>query len=122
MARLFFFLGSVFAGLAVVMGAWGAHSDMFDEVQMLWIDKGVRYQMFHGLALLCTSLLIGTHKKLPKLAVAAGCCFIGGIVLFCGSLFCMAVSSTDLGLVTPAGGILFLIGWSLLAVSAPGGK
>ncbi len=122
MARLFFFLGSVFAGLAVVMGAWGAHSDMFGEVQMLWIDKGVRYQMFHGLALLCTSLLIGSHKRLPWLAVVAGGCFIGGIVLFCGSLFYMAVSSTDLGLVTPAGGILFLLGWLCLALSAPGRK
>jgi uncharacterized membrane protein YgdD (TMEM256/DUF423 family) len=122
MARLFFFLGAVFAGLAVVMGAWGAHSDMFSEVQVVWMDKGVRYQMFHSLALLCTALLIGSHRNTPKLAVAAGGFFVGGIVLFCGSLFCMAVTSTDLGLVTPAGGILFLLGWLCLAFSAPGRK
>jgi uncharacterized membrane protein YgdD (TMEM256/DUF423 family) len=122
MARLFFFLGSVFAGLAVVMGAWGAHSEMFSEVQMLWIDKGVRYQMFHSIALICTALLIGSHRNMPKLAVAAGGCFVGGIVLFSGSLFWMAVSSTDLGLITPAGGILFLLGWLCLAFSAPGRK
>lgn len=120
MARLFFFLGSVFAGLAVVMGAWGAHSDVLGEVQMLWIDKGVRYQMFHSLAILCSALLIGSHKKIPVLAVAAAGCFVGGIVLFSGSLYCMAVSSTDLGLVTPVGGLLFLLGWLCLAFSAPG--
>ena len=120
MARLFFLLGAVFGGLAVAMGAWGAHSEMFNEVETLWIDKAVRYQMFHSLALLCTSLLIASHRRTPVLAVTAGGCFLGGIVLFCGSLYCMAVSSTDLGLITPAGGILFMVGWGFLAFSAPG--
>ena len=122
MARLFFFLGSVFAGLAVVMGSWGAHSTALGEVQTLWIDKGVRYQMFHALALLCTALLIGSHKKTPKMAMAAGLCFISGIVLFSGSLYWMALSSVDAGFIPPAGGILFLLGWALLAFSAPGKK
>ncbi len=122
MARFFFLLGAVFAGLAVAMGAWGAHSEMFNEVQTLWIDKAVRYQMFHSLALLCTALLIASHRRTPLLAVIAGGCFLGGILLFCGSLYWMAVSSIDLGLITPAGGILFMVGWLFLALSAPGKK
>lgn len=122
MARLYFFLGSLFAGLAVVMGAWGAHSSYFGEAQTLWIDKGVRYQMFHALALLCTALLIGSSRKTPKLAVAGGMCFIGGIVLFSGSLYSMALTTIDFGLVTPTGGILFLVGWACLALCAPGGR
>ena len=122
MARLFFMLGALLAGASVVMGSWGAHSAVFDEVQTLWIDKGVRYQMFHSLALLCTSLLLATHKKIAKLALAAGFCFLGGIVLFSGSLYFMAISSIDVGYVTPAGGILFLLGWFCLAFSAPGTK
>lgn len=120
MARLFFFLGSLLAGLSVIMGAWAAHSGTFNEMQMVWMEKGVRYQMFHSLAILCTGLLLASHNRLQILAVAAGIFFLGGIVLFSGSLYCMSVSTIDLGLITPAGGILFLMGWVCLALSAPG--
>ena len=119
MARIFFFVGALFAGLSVIMGSWGAHSQVFDEVQSLWIDKGSRYQMYHSLALLCTSLVLSTHKKIAKLALLAGCCFIGGIVLFSRSLYFMAISSVDAGYITPAGGILFILGWLFLALSSP---
>jgi len=120
MARLFFLCGTLLAGLSVIMGAWAAHSDVFDEVQSLWIDKGVRYQMFHALALICTSLVLANHKKSSIFAVLAGCCFLGGTVLFSGSLYFMAVSSVDAGYITPAGGMLFLLGWILLALTGPG--
>ncbi len=119
MARLFFLAGSLLAGLAVVMGAYGAHSSIFDEVQTLWIDKGVRYQMFHSLALICTSLVIASHKKIARTAILAGWCFLAGIILFSGSLYFMAISSTDAGFITPAGGVLFLLGWIFLALSGP---
>lgn len=119
MSRIFFLAGALLAGLSVVMGSWGAHSQVFDEVQSLWIDKGSRYQMYHSLALLCTSMLLASHKKMAKLALVAGFCFIGGIVLFSGSLYFMAISSVDAGYVTPAGGILFILGWLSLAFSAP---
>ncbi len=119
MARIFFFVGALLAGLSVIMGSWGAHSQVFDEVQSLWIDKGSRYQMYHSLALLCTSLVLSTHKKIAKLARLAGFCFIGGIILFSGSLYFMAISSVDAGYITPAGGILFILGWLFLALSSP---
>lgn len=122
MGRLFFLTGSLFAGLAVLMGAYGAHSTVFDEVQTLWIDKGVRYQMFHALALLCTSLVITSQKKKATFALLAGWCFLGGTVLFCGSLYFMAISSTDAGFITPVGGMLFVIGWIFLALNGPGKK
>ncbi len=122
MARLFFLLGSLLAGISVAMGSWGAHSGVFDEVQSLWIDKGVRYQMFHSLALLCASLLITSRKHPTKPAVLAGFCFLGGIVFFSGSLYLMAFSSLDAGYVTPAGGILFLAGWLCLAACTPDRK
>ena len=119
MSRIFFFVGALLAGLSVIMGSWGAHSQVFDEVQSLWIDKGSRYQMYHSLALLCTSLVLSTHKKIAKLALLAGFCFIGGIILFSGSLYFMAISSVDAGYITPAGGILFILGWLFLALSSP---
>lgn len=122
MTRLFFLCGTLLAGMSVIMGAWGAHTDVFDEVQTLWIDKAVRYQMFHSLALICTSLVMATQKKVSLLAILAGCCFLAGVVLFSGSLYFMAVSSVDAGYVTPAGGVLFLAGWLLLALTGPGKK
>lgn len=120
MARLFFMAGSILAGVAVIMGAYGAHSSVFDEVQTLWIDKGVRYQMFHSLALLCTSLLIASQKKKIFTAILAGWCFLCGIILFSGSLYFMAISSFDAGFITPMGGVLFVVGWIFLALSGPG--
>lgn len=120
MSRLFFFTGSVLAGMAVAIGAYGSHSNIFDEVQSLWIDKGVRYQMYHALALLCTSLLIASQKKAAKTAILAGFSFLGGIILFSGSLYFMAISSIDPGYVTPLGGVLFLVGWFFLAINVPG--
>lgn len=122
MIRLFFLFGSLSAAISVVMGAWATHSNVFDEVQSLWIDKGVRYQMFHSIALLCTSLLLASQKKPSKMAVLAGLSFLCGIVLFSGSLYFMAISSVDAGYLTPAGGILFIVGWLLLALSAPAKK
>jgi len=122
MARIFFLCGALLAGMSVIVGAWGAHSDIFDEVQILWIDKGVRYQMFHSLALICTSLVMSTQKNVSFLAVLAGCFFLGGIVLFSGSLYFMAVSSFDAGYITPAGGALFIVGWIFLALTGPGRK
>ncbi len=122
MARLFFSAGSILAALAVVMGAVGAHSQAFDEVQTVWIDKGVRYQMFHSLALLCTALVLAFQNTTSTLAVLAGLCFLAGIALFSGSLYIMAFTSVDAGYITPAGGFLFMAGWLCLAVSGPGGK
>ncbi len=122
MARIFFRVGALSAGLSVIMGSWGAHSEVFDEVQSLWIEKGSRYQMYHSLALLCISLLLATHRRLALMAMLAGFSFVGGILLFSGSLYFMAVSTIDAGYVTPAGGILFLLGWLFLAFSAPGKK
>ncbi len=122
MARLFFFLGSLLAGISVVMGAWGAHSNIFDEVQMLWIDKGVRYQMFHSLALLVSGLVLATHRKGSFFATLAGLCFLTGTILFSGSLYFMAISSYDAGYLTPVGGLLFIIGWIFLGLCAPAKK
>ncbi len=122
MARLFFLLGALLGGFSVAIGAYGAHSNMFDEVQTLWIDKGVRYQMFHSVALLITSLIISSRKGKAGAAILAGWCFLCGIVLFSGSLYFMAMSSYDAGYITPMGGISFIFGWIFLAMTGPAKK
>lgn len=122
MARIFFIAGTLLAGVSVIIGAYGAHADAFDEVQALWVDKAVRYQMFHALALIMTALALTNKRKFHWHAVCAGWCFLGGIALFSGSLYAMALITFDAGYITPAGGILFLLGWILLAMAGPGGS
>ncbi len=64
MAYIFFLCGAILAALSVAIGAYGAHADIFDEVQTLWIDKAVRYQMFHALALIVTALAMANKRKI----------------------------------------------------------
>ena len=121
MAYVYFFIGALFAGMSVALGAYGAHSTVLDEVQALWIDKGTRYQMYHGLALIVTALALSNKRKFSLPLNLAGLCFLAGTVLFSGSLYAMTFISFDAGYITPAGGFLFLAGWVLLAISGPGG-
>ena len=120
MGYLFFFSGALLAGLSVEIGAYGAHADIFDEVQALWIEKAVRYQMYHALALLITGLALKNKRKVSFHLVIAGFCFLGGIVLFSGSLYAMSFFTFDAGYLTPAGGCLFIAGWVFLALAGPG--
>ncbi|MEE4242793.1 MAG: DUF423 domain-containing protein [Desulfopila sp.] len=122
MARFFFLFGALSAGFAVAMGAWSAHNEILNEVQTVWVEKGVRYQMYHSFALLITSLLLASQKKISKPAIVAGVCFLGGILLFCGSLYAMALRPVNAGYITPAGGVLFILGWLSLACCTPGRK
>lgn len=120
MAYVFFLCGAILAAFSVAMGAYGAHTDIFDEVQTLWIDKAVRYQMFHALALILTALAMTNKRKIQMHLMAAGICFLAGTILFSGSLYAMAFISFDAGYITPAGGFLFIFGWILLAIAGPG--
>ena len=97
MAHLFFFLGAVLAGLAVAIGAYSAHTSTFDEVQLLWLEKGARYQIYHAFGLILAGLALANRRKFKALTVAAGCCFIGGIVCFSGSLYAMTFIPFEAG-------------------------
>jgi len=128
-------IGAVIAGLAVVMGAFGAHgvdgyfaekyADQTKEIaggQIPAAQKYLRdfntaadYQMYHGLALLAVGLL-STMKPKRSLQIA-GWSFVGGVVLFSGSLYVLTLTgNTKLGMITPIGGLLFLVGWVALAI------
>lgn len=103
-------------GLALVAGTFGAHGleDRLTPERLATFETGVRYHMYHSLALLACS---GLSLLTPPLRWAVGC-FLAGVVLFSGSLYLLAVTDLRwLGMITPAGGVLFIIGWGLLAVS-----
>jgi uncharacterized membrane protein YgdD (TMEM256/DUF423 family) len=131
-------LGSILAGLAVVTGAFAAHGlDGFlvrnyadgasKKVVGVEVPLAVKrlqdfrtaaeYQMYHALALIAVGLLL---RSGPSTAgQVAGWSFLLGILLFSGSLYVLVLSGkTWWGMVTPIGGLLFIIGWAALAISS----
>ena len=119
MQRTFFLIGAVAGGLGVALGAFGAHAlrGRLTEQMLSVFETGVRYHMYHALALL---LVASVADRLGgRLLNAAGWSFTAGIVLFSGSLYVLAATGvTTLGAITPLGGLAFLIGWFCLAAAA----
>jgi uncharacterized membrane protein YgdD (TMEM256/DUF423 family) len=119
MDKTFLLLGALAAFLAVALGAFGAHGlrARLSPEMMAVYQTGVQYHMYHALALILVSGIMG--RMSGWLIQTAGWCFTAGIVLFSGSLYLLAVTGVSaLGAVTPIGGLLFLIGWALLAFAA----
>jgi uncharacterized membrane protein YgdD (TMEM256/DUF423 family) len=119
MDRTFLLFGAVAAFLAVTLGAFGAHGlrGRLSPEMLAVFETGVRYHMYHALALILVALVMG--RMSGWLIQTAGWCFVAGIVLFSGSLYALALSGvTILGAVTPIGGLAFLVGWACLAFAA----
>jgi uncharacterized membrane protein YgdD (TMEM256/DUF423 family) len=117
--RLLFVFGAVSGFVAVGAGAFGAHAlkaTLAPEMLAIF-ETGVRYQMYHALALLAAAWAASRWPGLP--AAAAGLCFSAGTVIFSGSLYLLAFTGVrGFGAITPFGGALLLVGWLLLAVTA----
>ena len=111
------------AAIAVALGAFGAHGlkKIVPPDTVSSFETGVRYQFYHVFALLVTAMLL---EKFPgKWLVRAGYAFIIGIFLFSGSLYLLtAIKATEqvglqgIGIITPFGGVFFILGWVCLAV------
>lgn len=118
MKRLFLLFGVINGFLAVALGAFGAHGlegKLTIEMLDVW-DKAVSYQMFHTMALLVTSLLL--FKINSRSLTLAGWSFFIGILLFSGSLYLYSTTGIKaLAMITPFGGVVFLIGWALLGIA-----
>jgi uncharacterized membrane protein YgdD (TMEM256/DUF423 family) len=124
MDRTFFLIGSLAAGLAVALGAFGAHalSERLTEDMLATFEIGVRYNFYHALALLAVAFAIGRWPG-SGAAVWAGWLFVGGIVIFSGSLYVLTLTGARwLGAVTPIGGVLLIAGWLCLAWAAYSGR
>lgn len=115
MDRLFFAIGALSAFIAVAAGAFGAHGlkARLSPEMLNVFEIGVRYQMFHALALF---VVAWAYTRWPvALISASGFLFIGGTVLFSGSLYLLSITGTKwLGAITPFGGLAFLAGWACL--------
>ena len=104
---------------AVVLGAFGAHMlrASLDEQALATWHTAVDYHFWHALALLATGVLMrsGASKALRVAALS----FCAGIVLFCGSLYLLALGAPrSIGAITPLGGAAFIAGWLALAFHA----
>ncbi len=117
--RLFLLLGSLSGFTGVVLGAFAAHglrgrlaAPMLDVFEV-----GVRYQLYHALALLFLGLALARWPRAEF--SAAGWLFVFGTVVFSGSLYALSLSGMRwLGAVTPIGGLAFLLGWLGIAWGA----
>ena len=109
----------ILGGLAVVFGAFGAHAlkKTLSEEQLKSFETGVKYQMYHALVLLVIGFNFKLETASEKYMVYS---FTAGILFFSFSIYGLVISSaknkklTFLGPVTPLGGLLLIIGWSLL--------
>ncbi|CCQ97286.1 conserved membrane hypothetical protein [[Clostridium] ultunense Esp] len=118
--RFFLFLGSILMFFAVALGAFGAHGlkgKIPDDLLTIY-QTGVHYQMIHGLGIILVAILLGRFTG-NGLIGGAGWSFFIGILLFSGSLYAIAFTGVRiLGMITPFGGVAFLLGWLLLGIAA----
>jgi len=119
MERLFLILGSLSGLIAVTAGAFGAHTlrDRISADLLATFETGVRYQMYHALALLAVAWAVTRWPH--SLPVAAGWLFVAGTLIFSGSLYALSLTGARwLGAITPLGGVAFIVGWLCLALAA----
>ena len=119
--KIFLQIGSLYALLGVILGAFGAHAlkEQLTPDRLASFETGVRYQMYHVLALLVVALLFQYLDE--RLLRIVGWLFAIGVLLFSGSIYLLAcrdmiglTSYKWLGPITPIGGTLLIIGWGLL--------
>ncbi|AUM72346.1 DUF423 domain-containing protein [Pseudomonas fluorescens] len=119
MLRSFLMLAAFFGFTGVALGAFAAHGlkNRLSADYLAIFHTGVTYQLVHTLALLGVALL-ATHIP-GRIVTWAGVSFVVGILLFSGSLYLLTLTGIGkLGIITPFGGVAFLIGWLCLGLAA----
>ena len=118
----------ILGATAVALGAMGAHFlkakmqlGIITPDQLDGFEKGVKYQMYHTIAMLVLLLMNKTESN--KYFDWAHALFFWGIILFSGSLYLLCTRNLFgaewlkfLGPVTPIGGICFILGWLCLCM------
>ncbi len=119
MKSTFIFLGGLCALLGVAFGAFGAHAlkNSLSTEALAIYRTAVDYQMWHALGLLAIGIL---NQQSPEINILrwSGWLMFSGIVLFSGSLYVLACTNTTwVGIITPIGGVCFLLAWLFLCLS-----
>lgn len=111
---------SFLMAITIALGAFGAHGlkNLVDSAALDTFETGVRYQIYHSLAIFMLGLATGIPHKVKCIVFWL---FITGIIFFSGSIYLLALkvilpfNPSVIGFITPVGGLLFIIGWFLLA-------
>ncbi|MCH8847298.1 MAG: DUF423 domain-containing protein [Proteobacteria bacterium] len=118
MAKLFLALGCINAMLVVLIGAFGAHAlkARLTVENMAVFQTGVQYHFYHAVGLILLGLIALQIPITPYLRWS-GWLMLVGIVLFSGSLYALSITNIHwLGMITPFGGLAFIIAWLLLTI------
>ena len=116
MQKTILLIASALGAVAVMLGAFGAHS--FKSIleangTLETFNTAVKYHFFHTLAMILVALLM--DKYASKLLEYSAISMLAGIILFSGSLYILALSGvTKWGVLAPFGGLAFIVGWVLL--------
>jgi uncharacterized membrane protein YgdD (TMEM256/DUF423 family) len=114
LSRRLIAVGCVVAGIGVAAGAFGAHmlKTILEPPMLAAYDTATRYQMYHAFGMVLVGIAMRVYGD-RRLAMA-GWLFVAGMVLFCGSLYGIALAGLKwLGPITPVGGLMFIIGWGI---------
>ena len=128
LSKYYISIAAFLGALTVALGAFGAHAlkAVLSPAALITYETAVRYQMYHVVALVITGILMNkaASPKQQKLLSRAGLFFIDGIVLFSGSLYFIVAKPflgieglAWVGVITPMGGLLWMVAWILLALS-----
>lgn len=118
MAKFYLLLGSINALLVVLIGAFGAHGlkARLTAENMAIFQTGVQYHFYHAVGLILVGLIAWHIPTSPYLRWSAWL-MITGIILFSGSLYALSITNIRwLGMITPVGGMAFIIAWLLLSI------
>lgn len=115
--RTYLLIGALLALLGVMLGAFGAHGlkNILDTNALATFEVGVRYQLYHGLAVTMLGGLAAQANQ--RWCRRAALLFIVGCVLFSGSIYLLALTGMKwFGPITPLGGVCFMAGWVALVI------
>ncbi len=120
-ARFYLVAGACSAALALALGAFGAHAlrGSLSPDSLSVFETGVRYQFYHAFGLLIVGILLLICNPSQRNGLLwTGRCFIAGTVLFSGSLYALGIAGIGwIGFITPVGGLAWIAGWCILAVT-----
>jgi uncharacterized membrane protein YgdD (TMEM256/DUF423 family) len=110
-------VGAILLALAVALGAFGAHAlrARLDAYSIGVYERAVFYHFIHALGLLIVPLFLRADALSESVASLICWLLFAGVLIFCGSLYILAVSGVKaLGAITPIGGLLFIVAWLVL--------
>lgn len=110
---------AVLAIIAIVLGAFGAHKlkALLPEASLTSFETGVRYQMYHVFLLLFLGMfhqVSETYKRRVYIIILIGVLFFSGSIYLLSTSSVTGIDFSAIGIITPIGGILLIIGWALL--------